>query len=149
MRHSIPRLLKHLPLAALLACGSGSASTPLDVTGYTLQQAADSIPLPYRTDVRVGEVWMNLGDVPSDSRCAQGVVCVWAGDAAVSLAVHPGCYKEGCAAPSAGITLHTTLEPKSGDALGYHIQLLAVRPEPVKDTPIDPTKYVAWVRVSQ
>lgn len=149
MRTRLLQLIRHLPLAALLACGSGSTSTPLGVTGYTLQQAADSIPLPYRTDVRVGNVWMNLGDVPTDSRCAKGVTCVWAGDAAASIAVHPGCYKEGCAAPSAGITLHTQLEPKSGDALGYRIQLLAIRPEPVKDTPIDPTRYVAWVRVSQ
>ncbi len=147
MLNALTRTLRLLPLAAALACGSRSA-TPLAITGYTLQQAADSIPLPYRTDVRVGDVWMNLGDVPSDSRCPTGVTCVWAGDAVASIAVHPGCYKEGCASPSVGLSLHTTIDPREGDALGYHVQLLALRPEPARDITIDPTRYVAWVRVS-
>jgi hypothetical protein len=147
MLNSLVRTLRLVPLAAALACGS-QAATPLAITGYTLQQAADSIPLPYRTDVRVGDVWMSLGDEPSDSRCPTGVACVWAGDAVAAITVHPGCYKEGCAAPSTGLTLHTTLDPKEGDALGYHVRLLALRPEPARDTTIDPARYVAWVRVS-
>ena len=93
------RLVSLLPLALALACGAQSA-TPLAVTEYTLQQATDSIPLPYRTDIRVGEIWMTLTDVPSDSRCPIGVTCVWAGDAVADLSVHPGCYKAGCKAAS-------------------------------------------------
>ncbi len=144
----LSRTVRLLPLLAALACG-GQAATPLAITEYSLQQAADSIPLPYRVDVRVGEAWMTLSDVPTDSRCAQGVTCVWAGDAAAEITVHPGCYKAGCLAPSAGLTLHTTLEPKGGDALGYHVQLLDLRPAPVHDVPTDPSRYVAWVRVSR
>lgn len=147
MRTRLFRIIRFLPVVAAIACGSGT-STPLGVTGYTLQQAADSIPLPYRTDVRVGNVWMNLTDVLADSRCPQGVACVWAGDAAVSIVVHPGCYKDGCAAPSASITLHTTLEPRIDSALGYRVQLLSLKPEPVVDTPVDSSQYVAWVKVT-
>ena len=142
------RIVSLLPLVLSLACGVQSGA-PLAVTEYTLQQAADSIPLPYRTDVRVGDIWMTLTDVPSDSRCPTGVTCVWAGDAVAALAVHPGCYKAGCAAPSAALSLHTGLEPHEGVALGNRVQLLALRPEPVHGTAADSARYVAWVRVSR
>jgi len=145
MPHRIVRLL---PLLLTVACGAQSPE-PLAVAEYTLQQAADSIPLPYRTDVRVGEIWMTLAGVPSDSRCPIGVTCVWAGDAVAALAVHPGCYSAGCRAPSVALSLHTTLEPRAGEALGYRVQLLALRPEPVYGTPVDSSRFVAWVRVSR
>lgn len=142
------RLVRLLPLVLTLACGAPGV-TSLAVTEYTLQQATDSIPIPFRTDVRVGEIWMTLTDVPSDSRCPTGVACVWAGDAIAALAVHPGCYTAGCKAPSAVLTLHTNLEPRAGEGLGYHVQLLALHPEPVYGTAVDSSRYVAWVRVSR
>lgn len=148
MYHRTLSSISALAALALLGCGQQSAA-PLALTEYTLEQAADSIPLPYRTDVRVGEVWMSLTDVPTDSRCPRGVVCVWAGDAVASIVVHPGCYRAGCLAPSALLALHTTLEPRAGEALGYRVQLVAVLPGPVAGTPTVPAHYVAWVRVSK
>ena len=142
------RLVSLLPLVLALACGAQSA-TPLAVTEYTLQQATDSIPLPYRTDIRVGEIWMTLTDVPSDSRCPIGVTCVWAGDAVADLSVHPGCYKAGCKAASAALKLHTNLEPRDGVALGHRVELLDLRPEPAAGTAVDSSRYVAWVRVTR
>ncbi len=133
---------------ATIACGQ-QAAAPLVSLEYSMQQAADSIPLPYGKDVRVGEVWMSLTDVPSDSRCPRGVVCVWAGDAVAAIAVHPPCYKAGCEAPSAGLSLHTNLEPREGVGLGYRVQLLALLPGPVNGKPTERSSFVAWVRVTK
>ena len=144
----IRRILRSLPLVALLACGRQGA-TPLAVTEFSLQQAADSIPLAHHVDVRVGDVWMTLSDVSSESRCPRGVTCIWAGDAVADIGVHPGCYKAGCAAPSVLLSLHAMLQPQSGDALGYRVQLLALVPGQVAGVAADPARYVAWVRVTK
>jgi hypothetical protein len=140
--------LASLLLAVVTACGRPAAA-PLTASEYSLTQAGDSIPLPLGKEVHVGEVWMVLSDVPSDSRCARGVVCVWEGDAVAVLAVHPPCYKEGCKAPSAALQLHTRLEPRVGEGWSHRVELLALLPEPVSDKPVDRSKYVAWVRVTQ
>ncbi len=132
----------------LSACGGTSTSS---ITGveYSLAQAADSIPLRYRTETRVGDVYMTLASVSSDSRCPRGVTCVWAGDAVASVVVDPGCIKAGCRAPSAVLALHATLQPQAGDALGYRVQLLSLQPEPARDVVVDSSRYVAWVRVTR
>lgn len=140
--------LASLLLAVVTACGKPAAA-PLNASEYSLTQAGDSIPLPLGKEVHVGDVWMVLSDVPSDSRCARGVVCVWEGDAVAALAVHPPCFKEGCKAPSAVLQLHTRLEPRVGEGWSHRVELLALLPEPVRDTPVDRSKYVAWVRVTQ
>ena len=136
--------------AALTAIGCGRQSAaPVVTAEYSLQQAADSIPLHLREDVRVGEVWMTLTGVPSDSRCPRGVTCVWAGDAVAAIAVHPPCYKAGCKAASVGLELHTSLEPRAGVGWNYHVELRALHPAPVYGNPPDATAYVAWVRVTK
>lgn len=133
---------------AALACGT-QGTTPIAPDGdFTLQQAADSIPLTFRKDAKVGDVWMTFTAVPSDSRCATGVQCVWAGDAIAEIAVHPGCYKEGCKAASQMLALHTNLDPKSGTAWGHRVTLLSLLPHPVYGTPTDSSSYVAWIRVN-
>lgn len=142
------RHLVALALPALIACGQ-RGTTDVAATQFTLEQAADSIPLHYRTEVKVGDVWMSLTDVPSDSRCPRDVVCVWAGDAVAAIVVNPGCYKAGCLAPSMLLSLHTNLEPKTGEALGHVVTLLSLQPWPVADAPTPPKRYVAWVRVTQ
>jgi hypothetical protein len=136
-----------LLIAATTACGPHGIA-PVTATEFTLQQAADSVPLAYRKDVKVGEVWMTFTGVSSDSRCPRGVKCVWEGDAVVELAVHPGCFKQGCKAASQLLSLHTTLEPKSGSGWGYRVTLLSLAPHPVHGTPTDSSQYVAWVRVT-
>ena len=131
-----------------LACGRQGVAPIAPDDEFTLQQAADSIPLSYRRDVRVGDVWMTFTSVPTDSRCAAGVQCVWAGDAVAEIVVHPGCYKDGCKAPSQLLSLHTNLEPKSGTAWGHRITLLALQPHPVYGTVTESSRYVAWIRVN-
>ncbi|HEX4936751.1 MAG TPA: hypothetical protein VFV33_26400 [Gemmatimonadaceae bacterium] len=142
------RLLTCVALLALAACGKQGATPVTPDSDFTLQQAADSIPLAIGRDVRVGDVWMTFGDVAGDSRCPTRVQCVWAGDANVQIAVHPGCYKEGCKAASILLSLHTHLEPKSGSGWGRKVTLLSLTPYPDVPNGIDRSRYVAWVRVN-
>ena len=142
------RLLIVFTLLAACACG-GQAAGPGVTTEYSLQQAADSIPLILSKDVHVGEVWMTLTDVHSDSRCPRGVTCVWAGDAVAAIAVHPPCFKAGCKAASVRLELHTSLEPRAGVGWSHRVQLLALQPEPIHGKPTDPATHVAWVRVTK
>lgn len=134
-------------LAVVAACGKPAAG-PLTTAEYSLTQAADSIPLPIGKEVHVGEVWLVLSGVPSDSRCPQGVECAWEGDAVAAITVHPPCYKQGCKAPSAGLELHTRLEPRSGEGWGHRVELLSLLPYPVRDAGNERPSYVAWVRVT-
>ncbi|MCC6929365.1 MAG: hypothetical protein IT359_10285 [Gemmatimonadaceae bacterium] len=142
------RLITFLALMAASACGRQGANPLTPEFDFTLQQAADSIPLLIGRDVHVEDVWMTLTDVPSDSRCPSNVQCVWAGDAVATIAVHPGCYKEGCKAASYVLSLHTTLEPKSGSGWGHKVTLLSLAPHPHDTARIDRSRYVAWVRVN-
>lgn len=141
-------VLAAVAIVTMLACGSGRP-TSVAAVDYTLLQAADSIPLPYRQDVKVGDVWMTFANVPTDSRCPQGVTCVWAGDAVAEIVVHPGCYKSGCKAASIPLALHTNLDPRGGEGWGHRVQLLSLTPEPVHGVETVPARYVAWVRVSR
>ena len=135
-------------IVAALGCGKQSAA-PLSVSEYTIQQAADSIPLAMGAEVRVGTVWTSLTGVSNDSRCPRNVTCVWAGDAVASIVVHPPCYKEGCKAASMVLSLHTNLEPRSGEGWGHTVRLLSLPPEPLAGVATDPSRYVAWVRVTK
>jgi hypothetical protein len=137
-------------LAALLAsaCGSSGTSPITTPMEYTLVQAADSIALPYRQDVKVGDAYLTFTGVRDESRCPRGVTCVWAGDAIASIVVHPGCFKEGCKAASIPLELHANLEPRSGEGWGMRVQLLALTPEPVAGVATEQRQYVAWVRAT-
>jgi hypothetical protein len=133
---------------ALAACGSSGTSPITTPIEYTLIQAADSIALPYRQDVKIGDAFLAFTGARDDSRCPRGVTCVWEGDATAGITVHPGCYKDGCRAASVSLDLHTNREPRSGEAWGVRVQLLALTPEPQAGTTPEPRSYVAWVRVT-
>jgi hypothetical protein len=131
-----------------MACGAEqtAAGTP-DGGEFTLVQAADSVPLPFNKIVRVGSVLLQLTEV-SDSRCPEGVQCVWEGDGVASIAVHPPCYLEGCKAASIALRLHTRLEPRSGTGWNHRVVLVGLQPAPVANQTVEPRRYVAWVKVT-
>ena len=140
-------LLRLIPCLALAACATASSRPLAPADEFSLQQAADSIPLAQGRDVKVGDTWLRFAGVTRDSRCPEGVMCVWAGDAEIALVVHPPCYAQGCKAASVVLALHTGVEPRSGTGWGRRVTLVALTPGPVTGTPTDPSRYVAWVRV--
>lgn len=132
-----------------LACQTSQSATGIpDLTEFTLIQAADSVPLSFGKVVKVGDVYLQFGDA-TDSRCPIGVQCVWEGDGAATVVVHPPCYPEGCKAASIVLVLHTTLQPKAGIGWGHRVELVGLRPVPVANQVVDRARYVAWVRVSR
>lgn len=139
-----------LALLSAAACGSDTSSAPpaLPDTSYTLEQAADSIPLRFGGITRVDGVYLTFARLVNDSRCPGDAQCVWEGDAEIVVQVDPPCYPE-CKAASADLHLHTSKEPRAGNYLGYRIQLVGLRPLPLLSQKVEVTSYVAWVRVSR
>jgi len=80
--------------------------------------------------------------VTSDSRCPMDALCVWAGDAVVTVSLSQ---------PSGGpVTRELHTDPKGSDALylAYTIKLLALAPYPQSDRQIRPGDYVATLLVT-
>ena len=143
------RLVATLIALALQACASGASTLTAPVTEVSLGEAGDSIALrPGTTVVVVGGLRLTFDRVVSDSRCPRDVVCIWSGDAIVEIVADPICYPA-CGVPSLLLTLHTDTEPRAGQYLGYVVRLVALQPMPVSTGQIDPSDYVAWVRVTR
>jgi hypothetical protein len=81
----------------------------------------------------------------NDSRCPQGVTCVWAGLATVTLDVKLGSSKsQRITLTTRSITTHDSKEVGS-----YKIALMAVNPYPERDKPTKPEDYVVTLLVSR
>jgi hypothetical protein len=78
-----------------------------------------------------------------DSRCPQGVNCVWAGNAKVTIKVT---NRKG---ESKTFDLNTNLEVKSVKFEGYEITLGNVTPYPKADAPVSPDGYTATFTVTK
>ncbi len=78
-----------------------------------------------------------------DSRCPQGVDCVWAGNAKVKIKVT---NRKGV---SKTFELNTNLEPKAIKFDGYEITLRNVTPYPRSDIRIDKNGYAATFLVKK
>lgn len=78
-----------------------------------------------------------------DSRCPEGVVCVWAGDAKVVIKVTNNKGK------SQTFELHTNLEPKAVKFDNYEIKLGEVTPYPANNVRIDPNGYSAQIIITK
>lgn len=81
--------------------------------------------------------------VVEDSRCPEGAVCVWAGNAAVGLQLG------GSGAVEDSLILNTLLEPKSERFHGYRVELKDLLPHPKVNVEADPDDYVAVLRVGR
>jgi hypothetical protein len=78
-----------------------------------------------------------------DSRCPEGVDCIWAGNGKITLTVRKGTSK------SIMFELNTTTEPKSFTYQGYEITLVRLAPYPKKDVKIKKGAYVATLVVKK
>lgn len=85
-----------------------------------------------------GRLWFEFESVPSDSRCPENALCVWAGDAIAVLK-----YLDG------QDTLHTYLEPKATQRQNYQITLVQLSPYPKTSGTIPQDEYVATFVVTK
>ena len=132
-------------LATLAACssGGGTAPAPEPSTSSASTTFDDTVRVVRAQPTRVdgGRLTITYTD-GSDSRCPANAVCVWMGDAAVSLRLEAG----GAAATP---TLHTALEPKTATHGGYTVTLLGADPYPGTEPPNARLAPTALLRVSR
>ena len=79
--------------------------------------------------------------VTEDSRCPIDAVCVWAGNARVSLRVT-------AAGTDSTIALNTGSEPRSATVNRFRVELRGLVPAPRAGTPTPPEAYRATLRVT-
>jgi hypothetical protein len=130
-----------LSLMALAACqnATGPAGPP-----DTSQSQIDTLVLAPGQEVRVDQLFrVGFMEVSSDSRCPTDVLCIWAGNAAVEIALALG---EG---PSYPFTLNTFDHPASVEFSGYRVTLLDLTPHPLSTMPIQPGDYRAHLQVGR
>ena len=86
---------------------------------------------------------ISFSRVTEDSRCPEGVKCVWTGNAKVVLKLSKARKR------SAIMSLNTTLDPKHDDYREYDVKLVNLNPYPKKDVRIKKKDYVATLIVSR
>jgi hypothetical protein len=86
----------------------------------------------YIADTRLS---IQVNAVPEDSRCPSDVVCVWAGNARVSLTLREGANVD-------AVDVNSTLTPHAATRWGYTVELIDVRPVPAAGQPIPAEAYV-------
>jgi hypothetical protein len=83
--------------------------------------------------------WLDL----NDSRCPQGVQCVWEGQAVVTLEVS----RDGLAPQRVELILRSGVEPGAETVAGYELRLLKVEPYPRQGVTPERNDYVATVEI--
>ncbi|HEV2879937.1 MAG TPA: hypothetical protein VGX24_01420 [Pyrinomonadaceae bacterium] len=81
--------------------------------------------------------------VREDSRCPEGVQCIWAGNARVQLKL------SGAGNRAATVELNTTTEPREIAYANYTIKLTSLAPRPAQDRKPNARDYVATFVVSK
>ncbi|HJU57087.1 MAG TPA: hypothetical protein VJ715_21050 [Pyrinomonadaceae bacterium] len=81
--------------------------------------------------------------VVEDSRCPQGVQCVWAGNAKVMLRLSKARRR------ASTMSLNTGLDPKQAAYRGYEVRLVKLDPYPKEGKTIRKRDYVATLVVSR
>lgn len=118
-------------------------STPIPI--IPTEQLIESL-LDEEIQIKIGEsVTLERGSLTikfkslvEDSRCPQGVVCIWEGNAEVILEVSKN-----------EITLNTALDPKEKVVGDYNIQLRDVIPYPKAGEELKPENYSIKIVVSK
>lgn len=106
-------------------------STPVEVT-IKIGQSVDC----------GGGMAIRFDDVLQDSRCPEGVACVWAGNAKVSVTV----TKTG--KEPARVELNTNLEPRIAKALSCTMEIIRLDPLRRVNEKVDKNVYVLRLKVT-
>jgi len=88
-----------------------------------------------------GGLMITFDRVESDSRCPMDALCVWAGDAIVTVSLSKA------ADGRVQRELHTDPRASEASYLAYSIKLVALAPYPRSDRQIRPQDYVATLTV--
>lgn len=116
-----------------------------------LAPPARDAALDQEFDIRVGQ-WVTIegerlrvtfNRVAEDSRCPEGVQCVWAGNAKVVLRLSKARKR------ASTMSLNTGVDPKLAAYRGYEVKLVKLDPYPKEGRPVRKRDYVATLVVSR
>jgi hypothetical protein len=123
------------------------------LTTAWVQPASDlkQVALGQEFEIKVGErvlvenagLKLSFEAVTEDSRCPEGVTCVWAGNAKVALKVSKTRRRV------AHIKLNTGIEPRHKLYHSYDVKLVSLNPPRKKDSKVKQGDYVATLVVSR
>ena len=130
------RLLKVLALAAALSVSAAAANQK---TGGV---RGGAVEIQIGEEKKIGDLRIAFEGVAEDSRCPEGVVCVWAGNARAHFSATD---RRG---QRVEFDLNTGVQPRAHRFGGYTIKLEKLVPHPNvnRETKVD--EYVATVFVS-
>ena len=116
----------------LLGCQS-SLSTTKPQLGEEVE-----VKVGEKVAFRDAEIILQFKKVIEDSRCPNGVECVWAGNAKILIRLNQQSLK-----------LNTHVEPQEETIGKYHIQLVSLSPYPEFKHAIEQDEYVATFLITQ
>ena len=133
------RLLKVLALAAALSVLAAAANQKQKTRAV---RGGATVEIQIGEEKEIGGLRIAFEGVEEDSRCPEGVVCVWAGNARAHFSVADR------GGERAEFDLNTGLQPRAQHFGGYTIKLEKLVPHPRVDREIKVDEYVATVSVS-
>ena len=127
-------------LALLLFLGAGQTLTgknevPLDQE-FTLKIGQQAVVQNTKLKIR-------FADVLEDSRCPEGVECIWEGNGKVNLELKKSAKK------LISVLVNTGREPRAAEYRGYTVRLVKLSPSPKAGEVIDPSQYEATLVASK
>ena len=123
--------------AALAEPASGSASKEAAL-GEEFQ-----IRIGQQVSIKREGLKVIFTSVAEDSRCPEGVQCIWMGNGKIVLRLNKARRRANV------MRLNTTVDPKQDDYLGYEVKLVSLSPYPKENMPIKRKQYVATLVVSR
>jgi hypothetical protein len=81
--------------------------------------------------------------VLEDGRCPEDVTCVWSGNAKIKVRLSKRKQTPGA------VNLNTDIKPKSSSYLDYEIRLVALKPRPKADKPVQSNEYKAALIITK
>ncbi|RPI00994.1 MAG: hypothetical protein EHM64_16395 [Ignavibacteriae bacterium] len=130
MSHGIKYVVTVLVVFIFTGCLKDSLVSTQQKTA-TLGESFD-IKIGETVSIRNEQLNFQFVDVPEDSRCPLGLMCFWAGNAAVIIKIQ-----------DLSDTVNTSLEPKAVIHEPYTITLLQLSPYPKIGEPRDRMLYTA------
>ncbi|HEX8922318.1 MAG TPA: hypothetical protein VF766_12660 [Pyrinomonadaceae bacterium] len=101
------------------------------------------IKVGQRVSIKSEGLLISFSSIAEDSRCPEGVQCVWAGNVKVVLKVSKARKR------FTTLRLNTNLDPTHSAYRQYDVKLVGISPNRKKDVPVKRSEYVATLMVSR
>lgn len=85
--------------------------------------------------IRPGGLKVTFESVLEDSRCPEGVDCIWSGNARITVGL------SGAGGKPTRVELNTDVEPRQQSYLDYEVKLMGLAPRPKEGHKVDENSY--------